>query len=117
MGFLDSVTTGGGFDLLHFTLRREGALIEDQTFATPAAATAYFDDRVISVGSKSSGVTGDLDFTFTMEVTNDAAGDGFRANLLVANVVPEPSAALLLMAGVTILVSSRRTRGGWQSVQ
>jgi hypothetical protein len=107
VGFLDPVTTGSGFDLLHFTIRREGVIIEDQTFATAALATAYFNDHVISLGSKSSGVTGDLDLIFTMDVTNDALGDGFRTNLVLANV-PEPSAAVLVLGGVALLVGRQR---------
>ena len=77
---------GTGFTSLHFSITREGAVVEDQTFATSAAATTYFNDHVLDLGALKANVTGTLDLTFLMEMTTLDNGSRYGANFLVADV-------------------------------
>ena len=86
VGLLDPVNSGAAFTSLHFSVTREGATVEDQTFATPAAATTYFNDHVLDFGALKAGVTGTLDLTFLLEMTTLDNGARYGANFLVADV-------------------------------
>jgi hypothetical protein len=86
VGLLDPQSFGSGFTSLHFTITREGAIVEDQTFATIAAATTYFNDRALDFGALKAGVTGTLDLTFFLEMTTLDNGTRYGINFLVADV-------------------------------
>ena len=86
VGLLDPITSGPAFTSLHFSITREGAVVEDQTFATPAAATTYFNDHVLDLGALKTGVTGTLDITFSLDMTTLDNGSRYGANFLVADV-------------------------------
>ena len=76
VGLLDPTSSGPGFTSLHFTIEREGATVEDQTFATLAAAMSYFNDHVLDLGSMATGVVGTLDLSLTLG--NDLAHQRHR---------------------------------------
>jgi hypothetical protein len=83
--FLDPVSSGT-FTSLHFSITREGSVVENQTFATVAAANTYFDDHVLDLGALKSNVTGTLDLTFLLDITTLDNGARYGADFLVADV-------------------------------
>jgi hypothetical protein len=89
VGLLDPTSSGPTFTSLHFTITREGATVEDQTFLTAAAATAYFDDHILNLGDIDTGVTGTLDLSFSLEMSSPNNGTSFNTTLLVADVGPD----------------------------
>jgi hypothetical protein len=74
------------FTSLHFSITREGAVVENQTFTTSAAATTYFNDRVLDLGALKSNVTGTLDLTFALDMTTLDNGARYGTDFLVADV-------------------------------
>jgi hypothetical protein len=86
VGLLDPISSGPGFTSLHFSIEREGAIVEDQTFATMAAATMYFDDNPLDLSALKAGVTGTLDLEFSLEMTTFDNGTRYGVNFLVADV-------------------------------
>ncbi|MDZ4659524.1 MAG: PEP-CTERM sorting domain-containing protein, partial [Bythopirellula sp.] len=86
VGLLDPTTFGPGFSTLHFQITREGVVVEDQMFASSAAAVTYFNDRVLNFGSLSTGVVGTLDLSFLMEVTSLDDGSRFGTTFLVSRL-------------------------------
>jgi hypothetical protein len=89
VGLLDPASSGPAFSSLRFTIKREGATVEDQTFLTQAAATAYFDDHILYLGDIDTGVTGTLDLSFSLEMSSPNNGTSFNTTLLVADVGPD----------------------------
>jgi hypothetical protein len=88
VGLLDPSVVGNGFDQLRFRVTREGVDVVDQTFASGAAAAAYFDDRPLDLGLIGTDVVDTLDLEFHLDVTTTSASDGFAARFLVANATP-----------------------------
>jgi hypothetical protein len=86
VGLLDPTSSGPDFSSLHFSIAREGTIVEDQTFATMAAATTYFNDNPLDLGPLKLGVTGTLDITFLLEMTTLDNGARYNASFLVADV-------------------------------
>jgi hypothetical protein len=86
IGLLDPISSGPAFTSLHFSITREGAVVEDQVFATPIDATTYFNDHVLDFGALKAGVTGTLDLTFLLEMTTLDNGARYGVNFLVADV-------------------------------
>jgi hypothetical protein len=101
------VSEGGGFDSLRFQVFVEGLSLLDQTFVSPVAASAFFDDNVLGLGAWGSGLVGDLDVSFRYDLTASDPGDGFNVSF-VGVVVPEPSSAALL--GIGLLGLALRAR-------
>jgi hypothetical protein len=85
VGLLDTVSSGPEFTSLHFSITREGTIVEDQTFATMAAANTYFNDHALNLGPLKSGVTGALDLNFLLEMTTLDNGARYGISFLVAN--------------------------------
>ena len=114
-GLVGSTATGGGFDSLHFVMTREGIAVVDQTFADLGSANTYFGDHTVDFGAIGSNLTGLLDIGLELKVTAHG-GDGFTANLLIANAtpasgVPEPSClAVGTMAFAGLARRQRRER-------
>jgi hypothetical protein len=86
VGLLDPVNTGPAFTSLHFSISREGAIVEDQTFATPAAATTYFNDHVLDFGALKANISETLDLRFALDMTTLDNGARYGINFLVADV-------------------------------
>jgi hypothetical protein len=113
LGLLGSTFTGSGFDSLEFRVIEGGATILDRTFTDPFAATGYFDDHVLDLGSPTGGSSGSLDLEFDLILTTSKVGDGFSVAFLDASV-PEPS-SLALLAGASVALawlSLRRAHAG-----
>ncbi len=112
VGLLDPLGEGNGFDNLRFRIFQEGNTVLDQNFATLASALTYFDDGVIDLGAWSSGLVGDLDLTFQLDVVASAVNDGFHLNLVagVTGVVPVPPAVWLFGSGLLGLVGIARRK-------
>jgi len=116
VGLLGAFALNNVFDQVHFTLSREGSdVLIDVTFTDGATAVAYFTDHVLDFGAINTGVTGDLDLAFTMEVATPANSGGLGFDLLFGNFGPavaitEPSTVgLVLLAGL-LAVRLRRGR-------
>ena len=45
VGLLDPTNSAPDFTSFHFSIKREGVTVENQTFATNAAAMTYFNDH------------------------------------------------------------------------
>jgi hypothetical protein len=112
IGFLGSEFEGSGFDLLTFRVERNGESVVEKLFTDTAAAAAYFDDQVISVGDIGMLPTGPATLQVLFEVLTDDLGAGFGVELLMAgSPIPEPSTALLVAAGVLLFcLRARRVR-------
>ena len=98
VGLQDGQATGAGFDSLDFAIIEDGNLILDRIFTSLSSALAFFDDRVLDLGSITPDESGVLDLQFDLAVTAHNAGDGFAIDLVVA-AVPEPSTLLMLLTG------------------
>ncbi len=86
VGLLDPVSTGAGFTSLHFLIWREGAIVEDQTFATSADATTYFNDHALDLGPLKENFSETFDLRFDLEMTTLNNGARYGINFLVADV-------------------------------
>jgi hypothetical protein len=109
IGLLDPTVEGAGFDSARFRISQEGVTVVDQNFASAAAALAYFDDSVLDMGFWKTGITGDLDLRFQLDIVSSTASDGFYANLVAGVVIPEPGTLSLLGPGLALLAWTRRS--------
>jgi hypothetical protein len=126
-GFLDNVSFGSGFQQLEFSIHEEGNLLVDELFTSLAAATSYFADKVLDLGSFAA--TNELELVFGFALTATGAGDGFGMNFVFGAAsepivlppgaggpgggggteVPEPGMlALLGFAGAALVLVRRR---------
>jgi hypothetical protein len=88
VGLLDPASGGPGFTSLQFTIQREGATVVNETFATLAAATAYFNDRPLDLGPVKTNVVDTLDLSISLTMVSPDNNTSFFASLLVADVGP-----------------------------
>jgi hypothetical protein len=88
IGLLDPGGSGPGFTSLHYTVTREGSLVEDQTFASLASALSYFDDHVLNLGAMASGVVGTLDLSISLSMDSPDNNTSFGTTLLIADIGP-----------------------------
>jgi hypothetical protein len=113
IGVLDTEAAGAG--TLSVQVYGESSLdYFEETFDDLAEAAAFFDDRVLNLGDWTMGLSGTLDVELVLSFTSADPTGRFAVNMLLANV-PEPSSALLLVAGLGCLSaarSSRRSAGG-----
>jgi hypothetical protein len=86
IGFYAPSSSGSGFDSLTLQVFKENSLVINQTFATLAAANAYFSGTAIDLGSNFTGVTGTLDLKVSMSLTADTNGDSYRFNSALGTV-------------------------------
>ena len=111
LAFLDSASTGLGFDALHLTLSRSGTVLFDRSYTTPAAALADLDDHVFRVGLALT--PGDattpvvLAFSFELPSGSDATAFGFNFAMLI---VHEPEAAGLVLGSLALVFGFSRRR-------
>jgi hypothetical protein len=88
IGLVDPESAGPGFTSLRFTVQREDSVVEDQSFATLAAAMTYFDDHVLDLGPMITGVVGTLDLSISLEMVSPDNNTRFGTTLLIADVGP-----------------------------
>jgi hypothetical protein len=106
LGLLNPVVSGGGFDMLTFSILDSGTLIEFHEFTDVSQATAFFTDHVLTYDIKNGG---SAEFTFYLSVKASSPGDGFRTDLIAA--VPEPRVELLVFIGaIALIVLVRRLK-------
>jgi hypothetical protein len=109
VGFVDPAFTGT-FDTLQFLLIDNGTTLEDKTFTDVTAATAFFADQTLDLGSL-VGMTGAVDLGFEFDFTSHQIGDSFVAEMIFGNTtagsgsapgspVPEPGTGYLLGFGL-----------------
>ncbi len=103
VGLQDGQATGAGFDSLRFAITKDGNLTLDRIFTSVSSALAFFDDRVLDLGSITPDESGVLDLQFDLAVTAHNAGDGFAIDLAVA-AVPEPSTLLMVLTCVMMVI-------------
>jgi autotransporter-associated beta strand protein len=115
IGLVNPTFSGSGFDQLRFVVQSQGAVLVNQTFATPSAAQAFFQDQVLDLGGISSSVK-TLNLSIALTVTTQQVGAGFNTGLLVGNVAP----ANLTWSGTSSVWDSQKTqdwlKGGSPSV-
>ncbi len=112
VGYADTASTGDGFDELSYSIDYEGTTLVAETFFSLAEANAFFNDRVQDLGTF-SGITGDLDLTFTVSMRGLGVADSYATSFVFGNAtvgsgVPEPATAALLAAGGLLLGRRRR---------
>lgn len=109
LGLFNPQATAGGFDLLTFSIVREGQTALAQSFTTLAAAQSFFDDQVITLAPSASGISADrqLDLTFQFVLDSQTPGQGFASSFVLLSQVPE-SAAIAHLLSAACLVSLRR---------
>ncbi len=100
IGLINPHSAGNGFSQLTFQVIKGGnVVIVHQTFTSLAAALDYFNDRVLTVGTASSGGASlILSFSFQRN-----PGDSFHASMLIGTATINP---LAVMSAV-----SRKTHG------
>ncbi len=109
IGLLGAESIDFGFDALRFSLAVEGETVLDEIFHDRDAAVAFFEDRLLDLGSPEFAPYGyDLDVSLRFEITTSCPDSGFRADMLVALIAPEPSPASLLAAALVGLALLRR---------
>ena len=99
--------SGAGFTNLYFNITANGVTLVSQNFTSVLAATTYFIDHPLDLGSLASGplnAGGTLVLDIAMDVTTASAGDSFSVTLLVGD--PPPVAA-----GPTALASAMAAFG------
>jgi hypothetical protein len=92
VGLLDPTSSGPGFTSLHFSISREGEVVEAQDFVSFAAATTYFNDHVLDLGPLKTSLTGALDLTFFLEMSTLDNNTQYGINFLAADVGLAPVA-------------------------
>ena len=109
VGILDPFVKADGFDSLDFQIFKEGALAFSKSCTDLACALGFFSDNVLDLGAIGSGVSGDLDLLFQLDLVASGydfglnEGDGFSFNLIFGNAaapVPLPAAVWLFGSGL-----------------
>jgi hypothetical protein len=86
LGAYGGVALGGGVTGVTFDLYANGVDVLSQSFASGAAAQAWFTDRAIDLGALSTLVSGGvLALRAVMTVTSTSAGSGFYGGLVVGD--------------------------------
>jgi hypothetical protein len=110
VGLLDNASFGAGFDSLTFSIAEQGVTVFNTAVTTLAAAEAFFDDRVLDLGSSTVGPNLDLSFDFDLVASN--VGNGFGEDFLFgatsSAAVPEPSTLSLFGLAALMTFALRR---------
>ncbi len=87
VGFYHPTATGAGFTSLAFDIYADGVDVLHEVFSTVAAATSFFTNRAIDLGSLASGaLSGDtLTLSAVMSITSSSVGAGFSAGMIFAD--------------------------------
>jgi hypothetical protein len=109
VGLLDHASFGHGFDSLTFSIVEQGVTVLSTAFGSLSAAEAFFDDRVLDLGSFTSGST--LDLSFNFELVASSVGNGFGEDFVFGatpGAVPEPSTLSLFSLAALATFALRR---------
>jgi hypothetical protein len=120
VGLYHPTVVAGGFTNLAFDIFVNGSDVIHQVFNTTAAATAYFSNKAIDLGSLANGDS--LSVRAVMSVTSSAAGGGFDAGLIFGDPLAAPigSAAVQLFgqyAAAGVSNAGTGNGGGWSWVR
>jgi hypothetical protein len=87
LGLFKGTAVGTGVTGVTFDLYADGTDVIHQSFATAAAAVAYFTNHAIDVGSLASGALSGNTLTLNavMSVTTSKAGSGFYGGILLGD--------------------------------
>jgi hypothetical protein len=111
VGLFDPTFSGEGFEALSFRIEREGATIVERSFDDLASALAFFDDGVLELGQWRSGLVGDLELRFLLDLRAGDAGSSFSfAGAVGTSAIPEPSTLALVACGIAVLAGRKRSR-------
>jgi hypothetical protein len=79
----------GSFDTMDFQVAVDGNRVVDQTFGTPAAATAYFSDNLLDLGALPSAgqVNGSVTVTVSLTASASASNREYGIDVMVGDVV------------------------------
>ena len=92
VGFYGGKAVGTGVTKVTLDIYVNGTDADSQTFATAAAALAYFSDTSVDLGSLATGST--LTLREVLTVTTSSSGSGFYGDLLVSDPPPAKGAAV-----------------------
>ena len=87
VGLLDPTETSPtNISSLQFQITRQGSTVVTQTFTNPTASqlNSYFDDHTLDLGNY-SGVSGNLNLDFILNLTTSTVGAAFNTDLLFGN--------------------------------
>jgi hypothetical protein len=86
-GFYSGKTVGTGFSSMTFDLYADGIDVVHQTFTSAKAATTFFTNNAIDLGSLASGALSGstLNLQATMSITSSTAGSGFFGSVIVGD--------------------------------
>jgi hypothetical protein len=87
LGLFDGTALGSGFTNLALTVTGDGTTVLSKSFTTVAAATSYFTNNAIDLGSLASGAlsSNTLSLSISLSVTTNTAGQGFDAGFLIGD--------------------------------
>jgi hypothetical protein len=91
VGLLGGVGSGTGVTDIEFDLMADGVAVLTKSFASAAAAQAYFTDNAIDLGSLASGAAlgaDSLTLSAVISVTSDAGHSGFYGGLVLGESSP-----------------------------
>jgi hypothetical protein len=100
LGLVNPQVTSNGFAQITFQVSKNNNLVVNQSFMTLAAAVAYFNDHVLTLGTAGSLGSGDL----ILRVFGQRnAGDGFHTEILIGTA---PISPLSLITAVSRKIHS-----------
>ncbi len=87
VGFYHPTATGAGFTSLTFDIYADGVDVLHEVFSTVAAATSFFTNHAIDLGSLASGALSSdtLTLSAVMSITSSTVGSGFSAGMIFAD--------------------------------
>jgi hypothetical protein len=110
VGLLDDQALGTGFQSLTFTVLVGGVTKVTQTFSTVAAAQTYFTNNSVDAGAFSS--KAGLVVTVKLDMTENAAGQGFGQDFLIGVTDAHPPPILSAPASQLVQQGQATAIGG-----
>lgn len=102
---------------VRFRIQREGATVVNQTFTDAAAARTYFEGATIDLRSTTTGVSGDLDIRFFLDVTGDTPGAGIAIDYIFGNSTITNRAVPYLPTTSVVIGNIRQNESSLQGIE